>query len=182
MKSSSFCKFLLLWLWKAEKVDGCSSHHGKQKVLKGFRDVGDQTFRALFFLFRCWRRLLLKNLWRTDPGLSWTRWSTETGWDETTEFTWGQQRSVFERVQAEPSLWRMQMCCCCLPHQARLWVQLMKELRQGVKLKKVQEQPFNPLPTEFSLTPFEMLMQDIRGRKFQLRKVMVRVLGSVHFS
>ncbi|GLD55326.1 protein spire homolog 2, partial [Lates japonicus] len=55
---------------------------------------------------------------------------------------------------------------------ARLWVQLMKELRQGVKLKKVQEQPFNPLPTEFSLTPFEMLMQDIRARKFQLRKVM----------
>lgn len=51
----------------------------------------------------------------------------------------------------------------------------MKELRQGVKLKKVQEQPFNTLPTEFSLTPFEMLMQDIRARKFQLRKVMVRV-------
>ncbi|KAM7003281.1 protein spire homolog 2 isoform 1-T1 [Tautogolabrus adspersus] len=55
----------------------------------------------------------------------------------------------------------------------RLWVQLMKELRQGVKLKKVQEQPFNSLPTEFSLTPFEMLMQDIRARKFQLRKVLV---------
>lgn len=60
------------------------------------------------------------------------------------------------------------------PPQARLWVQLMKELRQGVKLKKVQEQPFNTLPTEFSLTPFEMLMQDIRARNFQLRKVMVR--------
>lgn len=58
--------------------------------------------------------------------------------------------------------------------QARLWVQLMKELRQGVKLKKVQEQQFDPLPTEFSLTPFEMLMQDIRARRFQLRKVMVR--------
>ncbi|XP_061775966.1 protein spire homolog 2 isoform X2 [Nerophis ophidion] len=56
---------------------------------------------------------------------------------------------------------------------ARLWVQLMKELRQGVKLKKVHEQPFNPLPTEFSLTPFEMLMQDIRACNFQLRKVML---------
>ncbi|XP_028842904.1 protein spire homolog 2 isoform X2 [Denticeps clupeoides] len=56
---------------------------------------------------------------------------------------------------------------------ARLWVQLMKELRRGVKLKKVEEQPFNPLPTEFSLTPFEMLMQDIRSRKYKLRKVMV---------
>jgi len=49
----------------------------------------------------------------------------------------------------------------------------MKELRQGVKLKKVEEQPFNPLPTEFSLTPFEMLMQDIRSRKYKLRKVVV---------
>lgn len=49
----------------------------------------------------------------------------------------------------------------------------MKELRQGVKLKKVKEHEFDTLPTEFSLTPFEMLMQDIRIRKFQLRKVMV---------
>ncbi|MCI4380423.1 hypothetical protein PGIGA_G00239630 [Pangasianodon gigas] len=56
---------------------------------------------------------------------------------------------------------------------ARLWVQLMRELRQGVKLKKVEQQPFDPLPTEFSLTPFEMLMQDIRSRRYTLRKVMV---------
>ncbi|XP_064414674.1 protein spire homolog 2 [Latimeria chalumnae] len=56
---------------------------------------------------------------------------------------------------------------------ARLWVQLMRELRNGVKLKKVQEKQYNPLPTEFQLTPFEMLMQDIRAQKFKLRKVMV---------
>lgn len=62
---------------------------------------------------------------------------------------------------------------CILPGQARLWVQLMRELRHGVKLKKVQEQEFNPLPTEFQLTPFEMLMQDIRARNYKLRKVMV---------
>lgn len=49
----------------------------------------------------------------------------------------------------------------------------MRELRHGVKLKKVQEQEFNPLPTEFQLTPFEMLMQDIRARNYKLRKVMV---------
>ncbi|XP_022438549.1 protein spire homolog 2 isoform X1 [Delphinapterus leucas] len=54
---------------------------------------------------------------------------------------------------------------------ARLWVQLMRELRHGVKLKKVQEQEFNSLPTEFQLTPFEMLMQDIRARNYKLRKV-----------
>lgn len=61
--------------------------------------------------------------------------------------------------------------------QARLWVQLMRELRHGVKLKKVQEQEFNPLPTEFQLTPFEMLMQDIRARNYKLRKVMVSGAG-----
>lgn len=78
-------------------------------------------------------------------------------------------------LKGATAAWQFVTCAAsaavCL--QARLWVQLMKELRQGVKLKKVQEQPFDPLPTEFSLTPFEMLMQDIRARKFQLRKVMV---------
>lgn len=66
------------------------------------------------------------------------------------------------------------MLCLCVP-QARLWVQLMRELRHGVKLKKVQEKQFNPLPTEYQLTPFEMLMQDIRARNYKLRKVMVSV-------
>ncbi|XP_020365667.1 protein spire homolog 2 isoform X1 [Rhincodon typus] len=56
---------------------------------------------------------------------------------------------------------------------ARLWVQLMRDLRHGVKLKKVQEKQYNPLPTEYHLTPFEMLMQDIKARKYKLRKVMV---------
>ncbi|XP_013907503.1 PREDICTED: protein spire homolog 2 isoform X2 [Thamnophis sirtalis] len=56
---------------------------------------------------------------------------------------------------------------------ARLWVQLMRELRNGVKLKKVQQKEFDPLPTEYQLTPFEMLMQDIRARNYKLRKVMV---------
>ncbi|XP_055505009.1 protein spire homolog 2 [Leucoraja erinacea] len=56
---------------------------------------------------------------------------------------------------------------------ARLWVQLMRDLRHGVKLKKVEEKQYNPLPTEYHLTPFEMLMQDIKTRKYKLRKVMV---------
>ncbi|XP_077144580.1 protein spire homolog 2 [Ranitomeya variabilis] len=56
---------------------------------------------------------------------------------------------------------------------ARLWVQLMRDLRHGVQLKKVREKMFNSLPTEYQLTPFEMLMQDIRARNYKLRKVMV---------
>ncbi|XP_051722274.1 protein spire homolog 1 isoform X1 [Ctenopharyngodon idella] len=54
-----------------------------------------------------------------------------------------------------------------------LWVQLMRDLRNGVKLQKVQERQYNPLPIEFQLTPYEMLMDDIRSKRYKLRKVMV---------
>ncbi|XP_005372617.1 PREDICTED: protein spire homolog 1 isoform X4 [Chinchilla lanigera] len=56
---------------------------------------------------------------------------------------------------------------------ARFWVQVMRDLRNGVKLKKVQERQYNPLPIEYQLTPYEMLMQDIRCRRYTLRRVMV---------
>ncbi|XP_019946712.1 protein spire homolog 1 isoform X2 [Paralichthys olivaceus] len=56
---------------------------------------------------------------------------------------------------------------------ARFWVQVMRNLREGVKLKKVQERQYNPLPTEYQLTPYEMLMDDIRFQRYKLRKVMV---------
>lgn len=49
----------------------------------------------------------------------------------------------------------------------------MRDLRDGVKLKKVQERQYNPLPTEYQLTPYEMLMDDIRSKRYKLRKVMV---------
>uniref|UniRef100_A0A3Q1LTR2 Protein spire homolog 1 n=1 Tax=Bos taurus TaxID=9913 RepID=A0A3Q1LTR2_BOVIN len=55
---------------------------------------------------------------------------------------------------------------------ARFWVQVMRDLRNGVKLKKVQERQYNPLPIEYQLTPYEMLMDDIRSRRYTLRKVM----------
>ncbi|KAI5105588.1 protein spire-like 2, partial [Silurus meridionalis] len=85
-------------------------------------------------------------------------------------------KEMLRRIRTEES--REERCAAELDNLkhtdwARLWVQLMRELRQGVKLKKVEQQPFDPLPTEFSLTPFEMLMQDIRSRRYTLRKVMV---------
>ena len=49
-------------------------------------------------------------------------------------------------------------------------MQIIGELRRGVKLKKVE---CTYTPTEFELTPYEMLMDDIRSRRFKLRKVMV---------
>uniref|UniRef100_A0A8C4FGJ6 KIND domain-containing protein n=1 Tax=Dicentrarchus labrax TaxID=13489 RepID=A0A8C4FGJ6_DICLA len=66
----------------------------------------------------------------------------------------------------EPSLF-------CVHREARFWVQVMRDLRDGVKLKKVQERQYNPLPIEYQLTPYEMLMDDIRSKRYKLRKVMI---------
>ncbi|XP_053322166.1 protein spire homolog 1 isoform X5 [Spea bombifrons] len=57
---------------------------------------------------------------------------------------------------------------------ARFWVQVMRDLRNGVKLKKVQERQYNLLPIEYELTPYEMLMDDIRSKRYTLRKVAVQ--------
>ncbi|KAM9308333.1 protein spire homolog 1 [Gastrophryne carolinensis] len=57
---------------------------------------------------------------------------------------------------------------------ARLWVQVMRDLRNGVKLKKVQERQYNMLSIEYELTPYEMLMDDIRSKRYTLKKVMVQ--------
>ena len=46
----------------------------------------------------------------------------------------------------------------------------MQQLRQGIKLKKVSQ---DKTPAEFALTPYEMLMDDIRGRKYKLNHVEV---------
>lgn len=54
----------------------------------------------------------------------------------------------------------------------------MRDLREGVKLKKVQERQYNPLPIEYQLSPYEMLMDDIRSKRYKLRKVMVSVFIS----
>ncbi|XP_072158706.1 protein spire isoform X2 [Bemisia tabaci] len=53
---------------------------------------------------------------------------------------------------------------------ARLWVQVIRELRHGVKLKKVS---YSRTPIEYELTPYEILMDDIRSRRYKLNKVMV---------
>lgn len=59
--------------------------------------------------------------------------------------------------------------------QARLWVQIMRELRHGVKLKKVEHVHLPPV--EYELTPYEVLMEDIRSRRYTLNKIMVSIHG-----
>ncbi|XP_034942449.1 protein spire isoform X2 [Chelonus insularis] len=61
--------------------------------------------------------------------------------------------------------------------QARFWVQVIGELRRGIKLKKVEENLGKRGKTsskgrgsEYELTPYEILMNDIKERRYKLRK------------
>lgn len=45
---------------------------------------------------------------------------------------------------------------------------MIRELRHGVQLKKVH---YTRTPVEFALTPYEILMEDIRARRYTLNKV-----------
>lgn len=51
-------------------------------------------------------------------------------------------------------------------------MQVIRELRQGVKLKKVDVET-HLHPVEYELTPYEMLLDDIRSQRYKLNKVMV---------
>ena len=50
-------------------------------------------------------------------------------------------------------------------YNSSIWSDVMGELRTGIKLKKVS---FSKTPSEFGLTPYEMLMSDIRKQSVKL--------------
>uniref|UniRef100_A0A8D9ER08 Protein spire n=1 Tax=Cacopsylla melanoneura TaxID=428564 RepID=A0A8D9ER08_9HEMI len=54
--------------------------------------------------------------------------------------------------------------------QVRLWIQVLRELRRGVQLKKVSHTRH---PIEYQMTPYEILMDDIRSRRYKLKQVTV---------
>ncbi|XP_057379432.1 protein spire homolog 1-like [Daphnia carinata] len=56
---------------------------------------------------------------------------------------------------------------------AKLWVQVIRQLRNGVKLKASGVGESARKPIEYELTPYEMMMDDIRSRRYKLRQVMV---------
>jgi spire-like protein len=61
-------------------------------------------------------------------------------------------------------------------------MQVIQELRHGVQLKKVRDAGGapcvrgggNPASIEYELTPYEILMDDIRARRYKLNKVKVK--------
>ena len=58
-------------------------------------------------------------------------------------------------------------------------MQVLQQLRRGVKLKEAEAgetRQRHRIPIEYELTPYEILMDDIRLRKFTLKEVLV-----IHF-
>lgn len=54
---------------------------------------------------------------------------------------------------------------------AKIWMQVITELRHGVKLRKVIELPQTRRHIEYELTPFEILLDQIRAKQYHLKKV-----------
>lgn len=52
---------------------------------------------------------------------------------------------------------------------ASLWMQCMSELRKGVTLKHCEKR-HSPIPTQFEMSPYEMLMADIQHKNWKLKK------------
>ncbi|XP_071817477.1 protein spire homolog 1-like isoform X2 [Apostichopus japonicus] len=58
-----------------------------------------------------------------------------------------------------------------LPQEwGRIWIQCLRDLRQGIRLNKVSTSRVSN-SIEYELTPYEILMDDIRSRRFSLKKV-----------
>ncbi|XP_055836744.1 protein spire isoform X2 [Episyrphus balteatus] len=74
------------------------------------------------------------------------------------------------RIKADSQTSKQELAKLGFSDWARFWVQVVDQLRRGVRLKKNE---FSRTPVEFELTPYEILMEDIRSRKYNLRKVMV---------
>ncbi|GAB0100143.1 Protein spire [Sergentomyia squamirostris] len=74
------------------------------------------------------------------------------------------------RIQADAETSQQELDKLGFNDWARFWMQVVDELRRGVRLKKCS---FSRTPVEYELTPYEILMEDIRSRKYNLRKVMV---------
>ncbi|XP_039355696.1 protein spire homolog 1-like isoform X1 [Mauremys reevesii] len=58
--------------------------------------------------------------------------------------------------------------------QASLWHDVIRELQNGVRLRKAMEQPQRTVPPkEYARSPYELLAEDIRRKRYTLRKVKI---------
>ncbi|XP_069507192.1 protein spire homolog 1-like [Ambystoma mexicanum] len=65
-----------------------------------------------------------------------------------------------------------------------LWRNVINEMRNGIRLRNAAERLYKTLPVEYTVTPFEHLMDDIRYRRYTLQKVTVTISNrrSLHAS
>nr|XP_032636127.1 protein spire homolog 1-like [Chelonoidis abingdonii] len=57
---------------------------------------------------------------------------------------------------------------------ASLWHDVIRELQNGVRLRKVMEQPQHSIPPKgYACSPYELLAEDIRCKRYTLRKVKI---------
>ncbi|XP_068118267.1 protein spire homolog 1-like [Hyperolius riggenbachi] len=66
---------------------------------------------------------------------------------------------------------KRQDCLAAGQNWGALWNCVMNELRAGIRLCCAKDRCYNAQPVEYVLTPYEMLMEDIRGKRYTLRKV-----------
>ncbi|XP_021254755.1 protein spire homolog 1-like isoform X2 [Numida meleagris] len=58
--------------------------------------------------------------------------------------------------------------------EASLWPSVICELQNGVKLRKATDRPQRPVPLkECTYSPYELLLDDIRHKRYKLRKVII---------
>ncbi len=61
---------------------------------------------------------------------------------------------------------------------AKLWIQVVQELRSGVTLRRLDESVIRKRHRhEFKKTPYELLMDDIKSQKYKLKKVPEKKVG-----
>ncbi|XP_069809025.1 protein spire homolog 1-like [Dendropsophus ebraccatus] len=59
-----------------------------------------------------------------------------------------------------------------------MWSRVMNELRLGVSLRRVDQRLYTALPVQYQLTPYELLMDDIRAKRSALRPVEIPIRQS----
>lgn len=64
---------------------------------------------------------------------------------------------------------------------SRLWLNVIKELRNGIQLNSASERLYKTLPVKYERTPFEHLMDDIRYRRYTLQKATLTVSSTTSF-
>ncbi|XP_075071404.1 protein spire homolog 1-like [Mixophyes fleayi] len=78
-------------------------------------------------------------------------------------------KQTFEKLDPNEDLTNDTLLMC--ENWCSLWTSVMNELRLGISLRSTKERSYNPQPVEYALTPYERLIDDIRYKRYTLRKV-----------